>query len=766
MIIREVELRNILSHESTRVEFTPGINVIVGPNGSGKSSIIDSILLAMLGGCTASREVVRADLDEVLKVGVQTGYVKVKFEIGGSVYIVERVISRDSGKAVSTLKLGRLEGSTYKLLASGREQVCKWIQSLLGISDPLVLTSTLVARQGYLTEFIEMEPSKRKERVLDLLGLTRLEEAREALANEVKKLASEVAVLESKQSSYKEKEGRVRSLEQEIARIEKSLKEARELKSKYQSELELIREELRKLEEALALWAKLKPLEELRKLIEVEESKVKELESRLSKLRGLDVDRVTKLLEMWGVARTAESRLKVESERLMSLESTLSKAIEHLRRAGFNPEGDLRDFIAKVLERLSGEESRLRELLGSLDGELRMLKNIINVAIEGDKCPLCGSQIGRDRLEHIIREHRTRLHELERRKVEVGIRLNEISKLRASLEDLRRKIEITYSELPQVRERVLEAKSEVERFLELCSNITGMRIQRLDECPVETLRRSVEELKHLSISLEESRRRLEELKAMFNEGEYELYKSSLEKLGVDVRDLESRYHEARRLRDELESTISNLDKSIYRFEGELRAKLEELSRLRSEIESLKVEISKLHAKKSALMALEILKDRVLGKNGVLARALTSAMREGLEAGVNSILETLGREFRVKVTEGFDIEVTSGGATLSTRALSGGERTMLSIAFRLALAAILVKKQLSILVLDEPTEYLDENSRKQIFNIIARVAGSIDQVIVVTHDVEVEEIADRIIRVRKVGDKSEARVEEPARAPMA
>ena len=766
MIVREVELKNILSHESTRVEFTQGVNVIVGPNGSGKSSIIDSILLALLGGCTTSREVVRADLSEVLRAGAETGRIRVSFEIGGSTYAVERSISRDSGRIASTLKLLKLEGQAPKILATGREQVCRWIESLLGISDPLVMTSTLVARQGYLAEFIEMEPSKRKERLLDLVGLSKLEEAREALADEIKRVASEVAVLESKQRDYERKERQVKSLEEEVARIKRSLEEARGRRSKLQEDLERVKEELRKLEEALTLWAKLKPLEELRKLIEVEESKVRDLELRLSKLKNIDAEGAVRLLEMWGSIKVLESKLKADSEKLANLESTIAGALEDLRRAGFSPEGNLVEFISSLLEKLSGEESRLRELLGLIDGELKVLDNIVNIAVDSDKCPLCGSQIGRNRLEHIVREHRARLNNLKREKVKVSSRLAEISRFKAKLDNFRVKVEISYSELPQVRERVLEARGELNRFLELCSSVTGKEVRRIDECPVEDLRRKVEELRSLTIALEESKRRLNELKAGFNEEAYKSYRSSLDKLGLDVESLESRLSEVRSLREKLESAISSLDKSIYRLEGELNAKLEELSRLKGEVESLRAEASKLKAKKSAQAALELLKDRVLGKDGILARALTSTVRGALEEGVNSILETLGREFRVKVTEGFGIDVYSGGATLSTRALSGGERTMLSIAFRLALAAILVKKQLSILILDEPTEYLDENSRRQVFEVIARIAGGIDQVIVVTHDVEVEEIADRIIRVNKVGERSVVEIEDAIRAQVA
>ncbi|MEM1699664.1 MAG: AAA family ATPase, partial [Sulfolobales archaeon] len=48
MIIRRVELENVLSHEKTEVVFSDGIVSIVGPNGAGKSTIVEAIYLALL----------------------------------------------------------------------------------------------------------------------------------------------------------------------------------------------------------------------------------------------------------------------------------------------------------------------------------------------------------------------------------------------------------------------------------------------------------------------------------------------------------------------------------------------------------------------------------------------------------------------------------------------------------------------------------------------------------------------------------------------
>ncbi|MFN4046485.1 MAG: SbcC/MukB-like Walker B domain-containing protein, partial [Acidilobaceae archaeon] len=113
---------------------------------------------------------------------------------------------------------------------------------------------------------------------------------------------------------------------------------------------------------------------------------------------------------------------------------------------------------------------------------------------------------------------------------------------------------------------------------------------------------------------------------------------------------------------------------------------------------------------------------------------------------------------ISINEDYDVIVVREGQTLSVGSLSGGEKTVLALAFRLALASLLMEKPVSTLILDEPTEYLDENSRSMVFETISEIAGYVDQVIVVTHDVEVESIGVRHIRVSKEGGISVVKVD--------
>jgi DNA repair exonuclease SbcCD ATPase subunit len=63
------------------------------------------------------------------------------------------------------------------------------------------------------------------------------------------------------------------------------------------------------------------------------------------------------------------------------------------------------------------------------------------------------------------------------------------------------------------------------------------------------------------------------------------------------------------------------------------------------------------------------------------------------------------------------------------------------------------KSPTVLILYEPTVHLDDERRTQVF--------SIRQVIVVTHDEKVVDIADTVIRVENICDISKVTVEKTA-----
>ena len=103
---------------------------------------------------------------------------------------------------------------------------------------------------------------------------------------------------------------------------------------------------------------------------------------------------------------------------------------------------------------------------------------------------------------------------------------------------------------------------------------------------------------------------------------------------------------------------------------------------------------------------------------------------------------------------FTPEVTIDGEATPAEALSGGERTSLALAFRLALASVvrtLGTVRLQTLLLDEPTDGFSTEQVVRMGELLEELA--LPQVVLVSHESELSGVADRTVRVVKVDGRS-------------
>ncbi|MGA8604722.1 MAG: SMC family ATPase [Thermoplasmata archaeon] len=110
-----------------------------------------------------------------------------------------------------------------------------------------------------------------------------------------------------------------------------------------------------------------------------------------------------------------------------------------------------------------------------------------------------------------------------------------------------------------------------------------------------------------------------------------------------------------------------------------------------------------------------------------------------------------------------------GEWTPAEALSGGERTSLALAFRLALAQVvraMGSLRLETILLDEPTDGFSPEQVIRMGELLDELA--LPQVILVSHESELAAIADRVVRVQKVDGRSvleDARPEESNESPV-
>lgn len=138
---------------------------------------------------------------------------------------------------------------------------------------------------------------------------------------------------------------------------------------------------------------------------------------------------------------------------------------------------------------------------------------------------------------------------------------------------------------------------------------------------------------------------------------------------------------------------------------------------------------------------------------IMEREFMESLRVQFESYFSKWLESLleGNDIEASIDEDFTPILRQEGFDADYDSLSGGERTSVALAYRLALNRVInnlideIKTQ-DLIILDEPT---DGFSRKQLDKVrdVLDMLG-MDQVIIVSHEPEIESYVDHVLRVTK------------------
>ena len=167
MRVTSLSLRNFRVFPELDLEMPPGVVGIYGPNGAGKSTLVESILWALFGVARTAKESLRRD--------GATGETSatVEFEHDGHLYEVTRSLS---GAANGVKAEASCDGQR---VAAGAVAVRQYVHHVLGMSAE-AFRSSVFCEQKQLDAFSGRRPEERRKLVLDLLGITPLDRARDS----------------------------------------------------------------------------------------------------------------------------------------------------------------------------------------------------------------------------------------------------------------------------------------------------------------------------------------------------------------------------------------------------------------------------------------------------------------------------------------------------------------------------------------------------------------------------------------------------------
>lgn len=516
--------------------------------------------------------------------------------------------------------------------------------------------------------------------------------------------------------------------------------------------------------------------------------KIRDLEARLSKYldaakvdEEVDADTLYKLLasleeekrRALDAARKSLDEAKAEAEKLKARKTQLVKWLRSLAelREPRCPlcgspltEEHKAELKRQFASELKAVETRLEELSKIIEERRGKLEKAEKEYREISRLnPQEGAQLLRELKEAKAKATKVEgeLRLINEKLTLIREKLKPIDSIREKLQELEKDyhhyLYLKDSE-EEVKRELAELKKQAE---ELASTLSSARLTLkqlgLEDVDPGEIEEKAEQGIRLKLKLEERRKLLEGMSQL--QGKIASLKKEVDELEKKAEALkklvgELPIYERREL--EVREDLKKAGELKGKLEGELKGVEERLRELHREKAQLEEKVKALGDVEKKLAAAEkVHKDVEKIRQAFHRDGAPKLIREKAVPRI----ERLTREFlslfnleigEVNVTDDFSLVVGSGGKQRGIATLSGGEQAVAALSFRLAIARSTVEGR-GLLMFDEPTANLDEERRQMLVEALKRLFSSGDsprQMILVTHDRELEDAADAVYEVKR------------------
>jgi exonuclease SbcC len=740
-MITRLALENWRTHERTDFEFGKGTNVLVGPMGSGKSSAMDAISFALFGTFPSHNQK-KLKLDDMIMNKPErkdNAKVTLSFKVGEKEYTVKRELTRGKGQTAAEIRLDD------RLIETANQRVNERIADILRINYDL-FSRAVYAEQNNIDYFLEIPKAKRREKIDELLKIDKFEAARKNLTTVNSRLADRIndrSASIANQQDTGEIPGLEKSLDDDANSLER--KETSLLTKRKDKEMaEANHNEILKKKSAFA---------EL-------DGRIKEGKGRI----GTYEDKV----KSYGEVRLSEEELKIKIKRKMEERKELKGALD--LKAKREAEGDkLRalleshekniaefDSILKELKYDKNAPVRFKECAESLEKARDTLEKTVtnynsvvlrlaeieesirNLKTGAEKCPTCDSELDGDKVREILEKRGVEKQKLHSQSQELGKDIAGFGELKGRLEKELEELRSAMNNLEKAewaskeKEKKLKEISPTKQNLEIIlKQLESIRIEKSEDA-LEGEVKELEELLNYFIYKKE----LEN--AIF---ETDKLRRELEKLGFKEEDEKRVYDKFKELDKEV-AVYCQECKNLSDLIAEKRKRLENLKKIRDDVEKGKKEIEFLSKK---IDSFEILQHGLEKVQGMLREEFTAETNLALTdvwkklypyvdyVNLKLAIDEAG-DYTLQLQRRDGLWINVEGTT------SGGERSTACLALRIALSLVLTQN-LSWLVLDEPTHNLDRRAIRELSATLREhLPKIVDQIFIITHEEELESAA--------------------------
>lgn len=493
----------------------------------------------------------------------------------------------------------------------------------------------------------------------------------------------------------KEKEGAIRDLPEK----KEQLKDEHTRLESTKLELKKVMPELLKFKEEL----------------KVKKNELERLEKKINKFRELKEKLNTKKVDIGNF----RERVKREEEEIKIIEKELLKESNELKKFNQDALAKARSKIKELSEEIEKKEDEIRKLisvLSKLSAKKERAFALKEKISKVDICPECGQKV--------TEEHKKEIREKANREIE----------------DSEKKI----VEIQELKKKKEEEKQKAEKEKEIQENL-DRELTKL-KLKLDSINEKNKRKERLEKEREELLKRISVLEKEIEELEKELKSSG--KIEEDFQNARKEFEVVSEREKELEVKVASLEKVI--------------ETLSEQVSNLKKEIDKKEKQKQDMIYLKDLRDWVSRNFIAILLKIEQSVLATLHSQFDSLLKKWFSmlveepEITIRLSEDFSPIVEQAGFDTDYSHLSGGERTAVALAYRLALNQVINSmisqiKTRDLLILDEPTDGFSNSQLDKMRNVLEEL--KLKQLIIISHNPKIESFVDNVVRIRKEGHVS-------------
>lgn len=809
MIITSLVLENIRSYDKAYFTFTEGITFLSGDIGSGKSSILQGIEFAFFG---FKRN--ELDGNQLLRNGCSSGSVTLGIKKGNTSIEIYRTLKKTKTGIVQENGYIKIDGALIELTPTQINaqvyEILNLPKSFISKDRHLIYRFSIYTPQEQLKEILYSQHDKRLEVIRKLFSIDKYKQLTTGIEYFLKDLREKKITFKTRleykeetSSSYEktldEFNNKKKEYTKELEKFEPLQKLLEELKSQREKKLTSLEEYQEKFVKISSSLEKLEYYsqrkEELQEEVETivkskEKNSLKTLKESLKKLQEEKLLKEKSLIEKkkeYEVLLNEQEVLQkylLQQEEITSLKKQLQKEdIEKKQKI----ERNLLEIQRKIEvnsksisqeEEISKKKQYLSSQLFVIEKQFEEYNKETETIQHQDSCIVCKQEISLEHKKFIQKEAEKKKEDADKQKKsllaqadEIEKKLHKIKQIKKEQESLLEKKIILQQELKQLekeKEKIITLKDEITKLekklkkpkiissKELSSQITHYR---------DLIENIKDELSKLTLQIEQLHTQIEAFTSL-DEKEHSI-KEKITKLHEQI-EKKPQFLEKK---EKIQSIISALKEQQQNIQEEiskkepLYSKLQvQTTQLKTTLDSLQKTLAELEKKKKEFEKNEKELEKILQKENFLlhdAISISSTIEKKLftrfyitaTQEFQRIFKELieDQELDVRLNEEFSILIEQNGYDIDIRHLSGGEKSSLAIAYKLALKKTIEsffpqEQYLDVLLFDEPTDGFSAQQVQRLGQVLKEL--QVRQIFLVSHDEKIESIANEIIHIDK------------------